>query len=70
MTELEVQAIDEAYKALLIERFRVYVNDTDERSKYANGALRRFAEGVAHLREARTNIIKVMVGNGNNETNI
>lgn len=65
MTELEVQAIDEAYKALLIERFRVYVNDTDERSKYANGALRRFAEGVAHLREARVNVVKVMLGDGN-----
>lgn len=69
MTELEVQAIDEAYKALLIERFRVYVNDTDERSKYANGALKRFEQGIAHLREARVNVVKVMVGDGN-ETSI
>ena len=65
MTELEVAAIDEAYKTMLIEGFRCYVLDTDARSKWGNGALERFKQQIAHLREARVNAIKVMVGDGN-----
>lgn len=65
MTELELTALDDAYKAMLIEGFRVYVLDTEARSKWGNGALERLRRHIDHLREARANIVKVMVGDGN-----
>lgn len=64
MSELEIAAIDEAYKTVLIEQFKLYVIDSDSKSAYSFGALDRFKRYITHLREARALAVKAMVGDG------
>lgn len=64
VTELELKAIDDAYAMVIKERFKLYMQESDSKSAFGQGALERFTKYVLHAREARAAVVKVMVGDG------
>lgn len=59
--EQEIAAIEAGFKQAIIGAFIRFYEDTDDRTKWGDGATARFRANLVHARTARMQALKVML---------
>ena len=59
--EQEIAAIEAGFKQAVVAAFIRFYEDTDDHTKWGDGAVIRFRTNIVHARAARTQALKVMM---------